>query len=285
MTNNSIYRRRRLVNALNLSIATIAMAFGLFWLGWILFTLLSQGFHAIHLHTVFQATPPPGGELGTGGLSNPILGSLLIVLFSTLIGTPIGIMAGIYLAEYGDHSFLAGPTRFINDILLATPSILIGMFIWTVYVDKVKHFSGIAGSFALALIVIPVVVRTTENMLRLIPNSMREAAYALGTPRWKVVSYVTLRAAKAGVLTGIMLAISRIAGETAPVIFTAFGNPYVSLNMNGPMASLPKIIYDFANNPDKNWNELAWASALIMTFAVLALNIVARVLVKREQHH
>ncbi|MBV8467260.1 MAG: phosphate ABC transporter permease PstA [Burkholderiales bacterium] len=282
MSNNAIYFRRRMVNVINLGISSLAMLFGLFWLAWILFTLLKNGFSAIHLSVFTQMTPPPGSE---GGLANAIVGSVLIVLFSTLIGTPIGIMAGIYLAEYGDHGKLAAPTRFINDILLATPSILIGMFIWTTYVNQVKHFSGWAGSFALALIVIPVVVRTTENMLRLVPNSMREAAYALGTPRWKVVSAVTLRASKAGVLTGVMLAVSRIAGETAPVLFTALNNQFFSANMNAPMASLPAVIYQFANNPDKIWNELAWASALIMTFAVLVLNIVARVLVKREQHH
>jgi phosphate transport system permease protein len=280
--NSSIYFRRRLINKINLGISSLAMLFGLFWLAWILFVLLKNGLMAIHFSVFTQMTPAPGSE---GGLANAIVGSVLIVLFSTLIGTPIGIFTGVYLAEYGDQGWLAGPTRFINDILLATPSILIGMFIWTIYVAQVHHFSGWAGSLALSLIVIPVVVRTTENMLRLVPNSMREAAYALGAPRWKVVMSVTLRSSKAGVLTGIMLAVSRIAGETAPVLFTALNNQYFSLNMDQPMASLPAVIYLFANNPDKHWNELAWASALIMTVAVLVLNIVARLLVKREQQH
>lgn len=281
-SNPSLYFRRRLVNAANLTISSLAMLFGLFWLAWILFTLLKNGLSSIHLSVFLEMTPAPGSE---GGLANAIVGSILIVAFSTLIGTPIGILTGIYLAEYGDRGFLAGPTRFINDILLATPSILIGMFIWTTYVYRVRHFSGWAGSFALALIVIPVVVRTTENMLRLVPNNMREAAYALGAPRWRVVMSVTLRASQAGVLTGVMLGVSRIAGETAPVLFTALNNQYFSLNMNQPMASLTAVIYQFANNPDKHWNELAWASALIMTFAVLMLNVIARLLVKREQHH
>ncbi|MBV8656955.1 MAG: phosphate ABC transporter permease PstA [Burkholderiales bacterium] len=280
--NNMLYFRRRFVNGMNLTIATLAMGFGLFWLGWILYTLLQNGFSAIHLSVFTQMTPPPGSS---GGLANAIFGSILISLFATLIGTPIGIMAGIYLAEYGDQGWLAGPTRFINDILLATPSILIGMFVWGVYVQQVGHFSGWAGSIALSLIVIPVVVRTTENMLRLVPHSMREAAYALGTPRWKVVSSVTLRASKAGVLTGIMLAVSRIGGETAPVIFTALNNQFFSTDMNAPMANLPAVIFQFAMSPYEDWKTLAWASALIMTLAVLALNIIARTLVKREQHH
>jgi phosphate transport system permease protein len=280
--NSSLYFRRRLINTANLTISSLTMLFGLFWLAWILFVLLKNGFGSIHLSVFTEMTPAPGSE---GGLANAIVGSIMIVFFSTAIGTPIGILTGIYLAEYGDRGYLAGPTRFINDILLATPSILIGMFIWTTYVFQVRHFSGWAGSLALALIVIPVVVRTTENMLRLVPNSMREAAYALGTPRWKVVLSITLRASKAGVLTGVMLALSRIAGETAPILFTALNNQYFSLNMNRPMASLTAVIYQFANNPDKHWNELAWASALIMTFAVLGLNVIARILVKREAHH
>ncbi|WP_374357255.1 phosphate ABC transporter permease PstA [Chitinimonas sp.] len=278
--NNSLYTRRRIVNAFNLTMASLAMLFGLFWLGWILITLFHNGLVAMQLSVFTQMTPPPGSA---GGLANAIFGSLAMAFFGTLFGTPIGILAGIYLAEYGDDGWLAPTARFINDILLSAPSIVIGLFVWYVYVSKVHHFSAWGGAFALGLIVVPVVLRTTENMLRLVPSSMREAAYALGTPKWKVVSSITLRASKAGVLTGILLAVSRISGETAPLLFTALNNQFFSANMNGPMANLPSVIFQFAMSPYEDWKRLAWAGALIVTLAVLLLNIVARVLVKREQ--
>ncbi|HEY9101294.1 phosphate ABC transporter permease PstA [Chitinimonas sp.] len=278
--NKSLYARRRLVNAFNLTMATLAMAFGLFWLGWILWTLLSNGVAALSLQVFTQVTPGPD-SVG-GGLWNAIFGSLLMAFFGTLIGTPIGILAGIYLAEYGHRGWLAPTTRFINDILLSAPSIVIGLFVWIVFVKQMGHFSGWAGSIALALLVIPVVLRTTENMLRLVPNSMREAAYALGAPRWKVISSVTLRASKAGVITGVLLAVSRISGETAPLLFTALNNQFFSANMNQPLANLPVTIFKFAMSPYENWISLAWAGALIVTLAVLALNVIARSLIKKE---
>ncbi|MGQ5523789.1 phosphate ABC transporter permease PstA [Chitinimonas sp. PSY-7] len=278
---NNIYLRRRIINAFNLTMSTLAMLFGLFWLGWILFTLFSNGLAAISLATFTQDTPGPD-SVG-GGLLNAIVGSALMALTGTLIGTPIGILAGIYLAEYGQRGWLAPVVRFINDILLSAPSIVIGLFVWIAFVQYVGHFSGWAGSFALALLVIPVVLRTTENMLRLVPHSMREAAYALGAPRWKVVLAVTLRASKAGVITGVLLAVSRISGETAPLLFTALNNQFFSANMNQPMANLPVTIFKFAMSPYENWISLAWAGALIVTMAVLILNITARSLLKKEQ--
>ncbi|GAB3243375.1 ABC transporter permease family protein [Chitinimonas naiadis] len=278
--NKSLYARRRLINGFNLTMSTLAMAFGLFWLGWILWTLFSNGLQAMSLHVFTDATPGPD-SVG-GGLVNAIFGSLLMAIAGTLMGTPIGILAGIYLAEYGHRGWLAPTTRFINDILLSAPSIVIGLFVWIVYVQTVGHFSGWAGSFSLALLVIPVVLRTTENMLRLVPHSMREAAYALGAPRWKVITSVTLRASKAGVITGILLAVSRISGETAPLLFTALNNQFFSANMNQPMANLPVTIFKFAMSPYENWISLAWAGALIVTMAVLVLNIVARSLIKKE---
>ncbi|QDQ27644.1 phosphate ABC transporter permease PstA [Chitinimonas arctica] len=278
--NNSLYLRRRLINGFNLTMSTLAMAFGLFWLGWIFYTLFSNGLHALSLQ-VFT-TPTPGPDSVGGGLSNAIFGSLLMGLVGTLIGTPIGILAGIYLAEYGHRGWLAPTVRFVNDILLSAPSIVIGLFVWILYVQHVGHFSGWAGSFTLALIVIPVVLRTTENMLRLVPHAMREAAYALGAPQWKVITSVTLRASKAGVMTGILLAISRISGETAPLLFTALNNQFFSANMNQPMANLPVTIFKFAMSPYENWISLAWAGALIVTLAVLTLNIIARSLIKKE---
>jgi phosphate transport system permease protein len=271
--NNSIYRRRRLVNAFNMGVSMLAMLFGLFWLCWILFTLLQNGLGGIHLSVFTQSTPPPGA---TGGLGNAIVGSLLMTVFGTLIGTPIGILAGIYLAEFGLRGWLAPATRFINDILLSAPSIVIGLFVYEVFVVVQGHFSGWAGSLALSLLVIPVVVRTTENMLRLVPNSLREAAVALGTPQWKVTLYVTLRAAKSGVLTGILLAVARISGETAPLLFTALNNQFWNGNMNQPMANLPIVIFQFAMSPYEDWHTLAWAGSLLITFSVLGLNIVAR---------
>ena len=273
--NKALYQRRRLLNLFNLAMSMATVAFGLFWLAWILYTLLSHGLAGITLDTFTKVTPPPGS---TGGLANAIYGSLLMTFFGTLIGTPIGILAGVYLAEFGTRGWLAPATRFINDILLSAPSIVIGLFIYEVYVVSVGHFSGWAGSVALALLVIAVVVRTTENMLRLVPNSLREAAAALGAPQWKIIMQVTLRASKTGVLTGILLAIARISGETAPLLFTALNNQFWNSNMNAPMANLPIVIFQFAMSPYEDWHTLAWAGALLITFSVLALNIVARVL-------
>ena len=275
----SLYARRRLINAISLGVSVLAMAFGLFWLGWILITLLIQGLPGLNLTIFTQTTPPPGSQ---GGLSNAIWGSLMMTFLATLIGTPIGILAGTYLAEFGQRGWLSPVTRFINDILLSAPSIVIGLFVYAVYVVKIGHFSGWGGTLALSIIVIPVVIRTTENMLRLIPNSLREAAAALGAPQWKVITFVTLRAARAGILTGILLAIARISGETAPLLFTALNNQFFSNNMNQPMANLPVVIFQFAMSPYDDWRSLAWAGALLITFSVLTLNIVARVLFRQK---
>lgn len=275
----SLYTRRRLVNAFNLTVSMLTMAFGLFWLAWILWTLLRLGLNGITVATFTQMTPPPGSQ---GGLLNAIVGSLMMTGLATLIGTPVGILAGVYLAEYGQGSRLAGLTRFINDILLSAPSIVMGLFIYEVYVIRVGHFSGWAGALALSLIVVPVVVRTTENMLKLVPNSLREAAAALGAPQWKVIVLVTLRAARAGILTGVLLAVARIAGETAPLLFTALNNQFWSTNLNAPMANLPVVIFQFAMSPYEDWHHLAWGGALLITFGVLVLNIIARVLFRQR---
>ncbi len=275
----SLYARRRLINAISLGISVLAMAFGLFWLGWILLTLLIQGLPGLNLTIFTQTTPPPGSM---GGLSNAIWGSLMMTFLATIIGTPIGILAGTYLAEFGQRGWLSPVTRFINDILLSAPSIVIGLFVYAVYVVKIGHFSGWGGTLALSIIVIPVVIRTTENMLRLIPNSLREAAAALGAPQWKVITFVTLRAARAGILTGILLAIARISGETAPLLFTALNNQFFSSNMNQPMANLPVVIFQFAMSPYDDWRSLAWAGALLITFSVLTINIVARVMFRQK---
>ena len=273
------YFRRRLLNGFNLIVSSLAMLFGLFWLGWILFSLLQQGIHAFGPALFTQMTPPPGSN---GGLLNAIAGSFMMTLLATLIGTPIGILAGTYLAEFGQQGWLAPATRFINDILLSAPSIVIGLFIYEVYVIKIGHFSGWAGSFALSLIVIPVVVRTTENMLRLVPSSLREAASALGAPQWKVITSVTLRASRAGIITGLLLAVARISGETAPLLFTSLNNQFWSSNMNQPMANLPVVIFQFAMSPYEDWHHLAWAGALLITLGVLILNIIARVLFRQK---
>jgi phosphate transport system permease protein len=272
-TIDSLYRKRLIVNRLSLSLALLAMGVGMFFLGWILYTLFLKGLSGISVALFTQMTPPPGSE---GGLANAIYGSLMMVGMATLIGTPIGILAGVYLAEYGQFGWVAPVTRFINDILLSAPSIVIGLFIYTVYVAKVGHFSGWAGSLALALLAIPVVVRQTENMLGLVPSSMREAAAALGAPRWKVIMMVALRAVKGGVLTGVLLALARISGETAPLLFTALNNQFWSANLNSPMANLPVVIFQFAMSPYENWQVLAWAGALLITLSVLGLNIIAR---------
>ncbi|MBK5102926.1 MAG: phosphate ABC transporter permease PstA [Burkholderiales bacterium] len=274
MTPANLYLRRRVINFINLGISMLAVLFGLFWLVWILWTLFSHGLSAFSFSMFTQSTPPPGSE---GGLANAIFGSLLMSLLATLIGTPIGILAGTYVAEYGRRGWLGPATRFINDILLSAPSIVIGLFVYAVYVANVMHFSGWAGSFALALIVIPVVLKTTENMLRLVPDTMREAAAALGAPQWIVISFVTLRAARAGIITGILLAVARISGETAPLLFTALNNQFWSVNMDAPMANLPVVIFQFAMSPYPDWETLAWGGALLITLTVLTLNILARV--------
>mgnify|MGYP001573540165 CR=1 FL=1 len=274
-----IYTRRRIVNAINLTFSILAMAFGLFWLFWILFTLFEKGLGGISIAIFTQMTPAPGS---TGGLLNAIVGSLAMVTLATLIGTPIGIMAGTYLAEYGQHGWLAPITRFINDILLSAPSIVIGLFVYTVYVAKMGHFSGWAGALALSLIVIPVVVRTTEDMLRLIPDSLREAAAALGAPQWKIVTLITWRASKVGIMTGVLLAIARISGETAPLLFTSLNNQFWNADMNQPMANLPVVIFQFAMSPYENWQELAWTGALLITLSVLGLNIAARFFLRKQ---
>ena len=275
----NLYARRLLVNRTNLMVSLLAMLFGLFWLGWILFTLFDAGSGAISAKLFLKTTPPPGSD---GGLLNAIGGSLLMGGAGTLLGTPIGIMAGIYLAEFGNRGWLAPATRFINDILLSAPSIVIGLFIYQAYVVQVGHFSAWAGTMALALIVIPVVIRTTENMLRLVPDSLREAAAALGAPQWKVIILVTVRAAKAGIVTGILLAVARISGETAPLLFTALNNQFGTLNMNSPMANLPVVIFQFAMSPYDDWHNLAWAGALLITLSVLILNILARVFFRNK---
>ena len=277
---NPVYRRRKATNIAALTISLLAMAFGLFWLIWILATLLIHGVSGLNLHIFTMTTPAPGSE---GGLSNAIVGSLLLVGSGTALGTPIGILAGTYLAEFGNRGWIAPTTRFMNDILLSAPSIVVCLFVYEVYIHQVGHFAGWGGTFALALLVIPVVVRTTENMLRLVPTTLREAAAALGAPQWKIVLLVTLRAAKSGVMTGILLAIARISGETAPLLFTALNNQFMSLNMNQPMANLPVVIYNYAMNPDRGWNQLAWAAAILVTLAVLGMNILGRVVFRKER--
>lgn len=275
----NLYTRRRIVNALGLAISLLAMLFGLFWLGWILWTLLNNGLPALAPAVFTQMTPPPASS---GGLLNAIAGSLAMTVLGALIGTPIGILAGTYLAEFGQRGWLAPITRFINDVLLSAPSIVIGLFVYEVYVIKVKHFSGWAGALALSIIVIPIVIRTTENMLRLVPNTLREAAAALGAPQWKIVNFVTLRAARVGIITGVMLAVARISGETAPLLFTSLNNQFWSSNMNQPMANLPVVIFQFAMSPYEDWQRLAWVGALLITLSVLTLNILARGLFRQS---
>ena len=276
---SALYRNRKRTNFAMLAISALAIAFGLFWLAWILGTLLYEGGHALARAALYyQMTPPPGAD---GGLANAIVGSLIMVAVGTFIGTPVGILAGTYLAEYGRKGWLAGATRFLNDVLLSAPSIVIGLFVYSVYVARVGHFSAFAGSIALALIVIPVVVRTTDDMLKLVPNSLREAAMALGCPVWKMVTLVTYRAARTGILTGVLLAVARISGETAPLLFTALNNQFWSTNMNAPMANLPMVIFQFAMSPYEDWHRLAWGGAALITLAVLVLNIVARALFRK----
>lgn len=278
---NPVYRSRKRQNVVMLFVSAVALAFGLFWLAWILATLFYEGGTALVRATLYyQMTPPPGAD---GGLANAIAGSLVMVVVGTLIGTPIGVLAGTYLAEYGKSGWLASATRFLNDVLLSAPSIVIGLFVYSVYVARVGHFSGWAGSIALGLLVIPVVVRTTDDMLKLVPGNLREAAAALGCPTWKMILQVTYRAARTGIVTGILLAVARISGETAPLLFTALNNQFWSLNMNAPVSNLPVVIFQFAMSPYQDWQRLAWGGATLITLAVLVLNIVARVLFKKTQ--
>ncbi|MGF6347263.1 phosphate ABC transporter permease PstA [Variovorax sp. W2I14] len=278
-TRQSRFASRNRVNKIALTLSLAAMVFGVFWLVWILWETLRLGLGGLALATFTEMTPPPNE---VGGIANAIFGSFVMVMLATFVGTPIGIMAGIYLAEYNPKGWLASVTRFVNDILLSAPSIVIGLFVYAVVVAYFKTFSGLAGALALALIVIPVVIRTTENMLQLVPPGLREAAYALGTPKWKVIISITLRAARAGVVTGILLAVARIAGETAPLLFTALNNQFWTADVSQPMASLPVTIFKFAMSPYENWQQLAWAGVFLITVAVLALNILARVLTRNK---
>ena len=273
--NEKLYRRRVRTNFIGLTLSMSAMAVGLFVLLWILFVLFKNGLAALDWNMFTQSTPAPGSE--GGGLANAIVGSLLIVGLATFLSTPIGIFAGVYLAEYGDRSKIAQVTRFVTDIMLSAPSIVLGLFVYALIVAQTKQFSGWAGTVALSLIAIPVVLRTTENMLRLVPGSLREAAYALGAPQWKVATMVTLRAAKSGVVTGVLLALARISGETAPLLFTALNNQFFSLDIDQPMANLPVTIFNFAMSPYQNWQDLAWGASALIAILVLLLNVVARV--------
>lgn len=280
MRDPSLFAKRKRANAIGLTFSMIAMSIGMLFLLWILTILLWKGFTAISPSLFLASTPAPGSE--GGGLANPIVGSLMMVFFCAFISTPIGILAGIYLSEYGQNNKFSEVTRFVTDIMLSAPSIVIGLFVYAIIVYQVKHFSGWAGTVALSLIAIPVVVRTTENMLKLVPTPLREAAFALGAPKWKVSLSVVLRAAKSGVITGILLAIARVSGETAPLLFTALNNQFFSTNMNAPMANLPVVIFQFAMSPYDNWVNLAWGGALLITFAVLGLNILARVVLREK---
>ncbi|MEY0289684.1 phosphate ABC transporter permease PstA [Providencia rettgeri] len=273
---------RRQVNRMALFISMLTMAFGLFWLVWILFSTVTKGIDGMSLNLFTEMTPPPNTE--GGGLANAIVGSGLLILWATVIGTPLGILAGIYLAEYGRKSWLASVTRFINDILLSAPSIVVGLFVYTIVVAQMQHFSGWAGVVALALLQIPIVIRTTENMLKLVPDSLREAAYALGTPKWKMILSITLKASVSGIITGILLTIARIAGETAPLLFTSLSNQFWSTDMSEPIANLPVTIFKFAMSPFSEWQELAWAGVLLITLCVLLINIIARVVFAQKKH-
>ncbi len=275
-----LYRKRRLINAVNLSFSVITTVFGLFWLAWLLGTLFYYGVEHINWQVFTEITPPPGSA---GGLANAIVGSLVLIVAAMLVGAPVGIMAGTFLAEYGRHSAIASVIRFLNDVLLSAPSIILGVFVFEVMVVSMGHFSAWAGAVALALIALPVMVRTTEDMIRLVPDSLREAAAALGAPRWKVISHVVFRAARSGILTGVLLSIARISGETAPLLFTALNNQFWSDSLNKPIANLPVVIFQFAMSPYDDWQHLAWAGALLITLSILALNIVARVFLRQQQ--
>jgi len=276
----SIYARRKRANFIGILLSMSAMIIGLAFLLWILSILMFKGFSALSFSMLTHSTPAPGSE--GGGLANAIVGSLMIVLSCSLLSTPIGVLAGVYLSEYSDRSKIAEVTRFVNDIMLSAPSIVIGLFVYALIVVPSKHFSGWAGTIALSLIAIPVVVRTTENMLKLVPVSLREAAFALGAPKWKVSTSVVLKAAKSGVMTGLLLALARVSGETAPLLFTALNNQFFSTDMNKPMANLPVVIFQFAMSPYENWVNLAWGGALLITLTVLALNIIARVVFREK---
>jgi phosphate transport system permease protein len=278
--NKQLYMKRRITSLLGLAFSMTAMAIGLAVLLWILYVLFSNGLSALDANLLTSDTPAPGTE--GGGLRNAIVGSLMIVGLTVLVSTPVGILAGIYLTEYGDESKTAELTRFVTDIMLSAPSIVLGLFVYAIAVATVGNFSGYAGSLALSLIAVPVIMRTTENMLRLVPGSLREAAFALGAPRWKVATFITLRAAKSGVITGLLLAVARISGETAPLLFTALNNQFFSTNMGAPMANLPVVIFQFAMSPYDNWVRLAWAGALLITLTVLILNILARVFFREK---
>ena len=278
--NKQLYMKRRITSLVGLAFSMTAMAAGLAVLLWILYVLFSNGLSALDANLLTSDTPAPGTD--GGGLRNAIVGSLMIVGLTVLVSTPVGILAGIYLTEYGDESKTAELTRFVTDIMLSAPSIVLGLFVYAIAVATVGNFSGYAGSLALSLIAVPVVMRTTENMLRLVPGSLREAAFALGAPRWKVSTFITLRAAKSGVMTGLLLAVARISGETAPLLFTALNNQFFSTNMGAPMANLPVVIFQFAMSPYDNWVRLAWAGALLITLTVLALNILARVFFREK---
>jgi len=277
-----LYKRRRAVNAINLGISVLATLFGLFWLVWLLATLFSHGLQYVDWAVFTEATPPPGEQ---GGLANAIVGSLALTGIAVVIGAPVGILAGTYLAEFGRYAFLASVIRFLNDVLLSAPSIILGVFVFEVVVVRMGHFSGWAGGIALALIVLPVVVRTTEDMMRLVPDSVREAAAALGAPRWKVIASVVYRAARPGILTGLLLAIARVSGETAPLLFTALNNQFWASSLNKPIANLPVVIFQFAMSPYEDWQHLAWVGALLITVGVLALNIIARLFVRPTRIH
>ena len=276
---NKVYQKRRVVNRIMLTLSFLTLIFGLFWLFWIIGTLVVKGGSSITLDLFIESTPGPGGQ---GGLANAIVGSVMMSIVAIIIGTPIGILAGTYLAEYGDRGWLAPATRFLNDVLLSAPSIVIGLFIYAIYVSQIGHYSGWAGAFALAIIVIPVVVRTTDNMLLLIPNSLREAAVALGCPKYRMVLSICYREALYGIITGVLLDVARILGETAPLLFTALNNQFMSWNMNKPMANLRVTIYQFAASPFDDWNQLAWAGATFITLLVLGLNIVARLVTRSK---
>lgn len=274
-----LYRRRRLLNYFNLCMSLVTMCFGLFWLGWILITLFAEGFGSLNWAVFTESTPPPGDS---GGLLNAIVGSLIMTGLGVAIGAPLGVLAGTYLAEYGRFGWLASVIRFINDVLLSAPSIIIGLFVFGVVVLSMGHFSGLAGGIALAIIALPVIVRTTENMLALVPNRLREAAAALGAPPWLVIWRICYRSARAGIVTGILLAIARISGETAPLLFTALNNQFFSTDLGRPLANLPVVIFQFAMSPYEEWQDLAWAGALLITVSVLALSIIARVLLRQR---
>lgn len=279
-TRERLQRRRRRINAFALALSLAAMAFGLLWLVWILYTTLSLGVGGLSVQLFTQSTPPPNTD--GGGLANAIVGSVMLVVAATVVGTPIGVLAGVYLAEYGKNGWFANTTRFINDILLSAPSIVVGLFVYALVVAKMGRFSGWAGAIALALLQVPIVIRTTENMLRLVPNALREAAFALGVPKWRMIMSVTLKASMAGVVTGVLLAVARIAGETAPLLFTALSNQFFSTDMGQPIANLPVTIYKFAMSPFPQWQSLAWAGVFLITLGVLGLNILARTMFDKK---